>query len=318
MPITKKVYPFTSVNDVKQVYDKAFKALETLSDKKDKLEEDFKKYIKQRYDQYSVEGNDLCQGIRKVYIIWLSQWQTFIWYLHAYRFGDTHKLVLDEAYKYERTSKEVCRIDGIQERNKADIKNAYFCAFSVEGLDHWAKIIKAKTDEEKNYRDILIDSLKGQFDSLVKESATMITTLLNEAKTDSNGYSKTRRYTLHFECEKMQVYSPSFRIQLKFTSLALETTKIVTFLSPKTTCSDTFLEKPVNKRRNIATSDNEDSDKNDSSKENLPNGSNSIKNNSGLKVRSPNLKERVDGKSSDTSNFKESVGEKTSDTYQVK
>jgi hypothetical protein len=45
MPIEKKVYPFTSVNDVKQVYDKMSKALQTLCDKRDKLKADFKKYI---------------------------------------------------------------------------------------------------------------------------------------------------------------------------------------------------------------------------------------------------------------------------------
>jgi hypothetical protein len=43
MAIETTVYPFTSLNDVKQVYDKVSKALQTLSDKRDKLKADFKK-----------------------------------------------------------------------------------------------------------------------------------------------------------------------------------------------------------------------------------------------------------------------------------
>ena len=130
---------------------------------------------------------------------------------------------------------------------------------------------KPKTNEEKNLKDILIDELKEQLDKLVQESATMIITLLSESKTDSNGYSKINRYTLHLEYDPMQIYLSNYRIQLKFTSIALESAKIVTLLSPKDTCSDNFLEKTINKKRTIATIDNDDTDKNESSKENILN-----------------------------------------------
>jgi hypothetical protein len=240
--------PFSSYSSAKQSYDVLLARYNKLKSKKESLESDLRKYMMQGYDKYEVSENDLCGGIRKEFSKWLNQWENLIWHIHACRYGDTHKVIINESCLFTRNDDHVKAIETINDRSIP--KNTRFCACSVEGLIAWAKGYTTKTKNEQNFADLTIQRLYDDFEELVQQCAVMIQSTI--AKIDKKQWTKNS-YTLLYgdnfttpgsKQSPSAKFHPSVEVFLSFTSHAHTGKAIVTSVKGKGTIIKNFIQLP--------------------------------------------------------------------------